>query len=69
MEIVQKSRSQAPVRSSVHMDSSSDVVRLETVGDMLLPNTRYEAIIYLEGRDKGGAGHFRATFVSGGRIS
>lgn len=69
VEIMQKSRGKAPVRSSAHMDSSSDVVRLESVGDMLLPNARYEAIIYLDGRVEGGAGHLRATFAAGGRIS
>lgn len=69
VEIVQKCRGKAPVRSSAHMDSSSDAVRLETVGDMLVPNTRYEAIIYLDGRIEGGTGQLRATFVAGGRIS
>lgn len=69
VEIVQKCRGKAPVRSAAHMDSTSDTVRFESVGDVLVPNTRYEAIIYLDGRVEGGAGQLRATFVAGGRIS
>eukprot|EP00927_Polykrikos_kofoidii_P030356 TRINITY_DN26125_c0_g1_i1.p1 TRINITY_DN26125_c0_g1~~TRINITY_DN26125_c0_g1_i1.p1 ORF type:complete len:313 (-),score=51.32 TRINITY_DN26125_c0_g1_i1:29-967(-) len=54
-----------PTETRVHLDADTEAVRLDTTGNTLSPNSRYEATIHFGGR----GGEVKVTLVTGADVA
>lgn len=52
LEIHPADNAHESVQTRVHLDNDTEMLRLDTVGDIVMPNTRYKAVLHLEGEQK-----------------
>lgn len=69
LEIVPSDASHQPVQSSVHFDATNEVVRVDTVGDIIVPNARYKAVMRIPEKDASPARALGLTITTGNKIS
>lgn len=52
LEISPGDNSHEPVQTRIMLDNDTEMLRVDTVGDIVVPNTRYKAVLHLEGEQK-----------------
>jgi len=52
LEITPGDNSHEPVQTRITLDNDTEMLRVDTVGDVVVPNTRYKAVLHLEGEQK-----------------
>lgn len=62
LEILPVDNSHEPVQTRVYLDNDVEMIRVDTLGDVVVPNTRYNAVIHMEREQK------RAFLTTGNRI-
>lgn len=69
LEIVPSDASHKPVQSSVHFDATNEVVRVDTVGDIVVPNARYKAVMRVPEKEASPARALGLTITTGNKIA
>lgn len=62
LEILPVDAGHSPVQTRVYLDNDVEMIRVDTVGDIVVPNTRYNAVLHLESEQK------RVFLTTGNRI-
>lgn len=62
LEIHPKDSSREPVQTRVYLDSETEMLRLDTMGDIAEPNARYRGMMHVGGEQK------QVTLTTGNRI-
>jgi len=62
LEVLPIDNGHEPVQTRVYLDNETEMLRVDTLGDMVSPNTRYNAVLHMETEQK------RVFLTTGNRI-
>jgi len=69
LEILPLDPNHAPVQTKVHLGGDSDMLRVDSVGDIVVPNSRYKALLKSPGQQGiAGASSLGLVLTTGSRI-